>query len=209
MENNEVQQEEQQEQVEAVKQDSTNYADKYNEASKEVEKLKKQNSDFFNEIKKYKSHEKEKVEQTGDFEKLLKAEREEKETLMNEYNEFKHQYKSEKINGQAMRLANEIALNSESASLLSHFIKENLLKLADENGNLSDEIVQSVKKEVKNNKAYAPLVAGSKSSGSGAPGAGNGVAGVKEINYADYQKLDANQKLEFSRQIQTGKAKLI
>ncbi len=108
-----------------------------------------------------------------------------------------------------MKVANEIALNQESAGLLSHFVKENLLKLADENGNLSDEIIQSVKKEVKNNKQYAPLVAGSKASGGGAPGASSGTTGVKELNMSDYQKLDPKDKLEFSRQVQSGKAKLI
>lgn len=190
-------------------QPSIDYAAKYQEAEKEMEKLKKQNQDFFNELKKLKKEEKSKVEQTGDFEKLLQAEREEKEHLMNEYNEFKNQYKSEKINSQAIRLANEIAVNSESANLLSHFVKDNLLKLADENGNLSDDIIQSVKKEVKNNKAYAPLVAGSKASGGGAPGAGNGVAGVKEISMSEYSQLNPQQKLEFSRQVQSGKAKLI
>ncbi len=207
--NNEIQQPEEQKPVEQVNIQDIDYAARYKEAEKELEKLKKANSDFYQQVKKYKSLEKEKTEQNGDFEKLLKSEKEEKEEILKKYNEDKQQWKSEKIDNQAIRLANEIAVNAESANLLSHFIKENLMKLADEDGNLGNDIIESVKKEVKNNKAYAPLVAGSKASGSGAPGAGSGTAGVKEMSMSEYSKLNPNDKLAFSRQVQSGKAKLI
>lgn len=200
-----VQQEEQIEQS----QPETDYALKYNDAIKKMQKLEKQNSDFFNELKKYKKDEKEKVEKNGNFEEILKTEREEKEQLRNEYNDFKNQYISEKIKSQAMSLANEIAVDPDAAIALTEFAKQNLSKLADENGDLSKDILESIKKEMRNNKVYARLVAGSKASGGGAPGAGSGTTGVKEMDISEYNKLAPQQKLEFSREVVSGKAQLI
>ncbi|MEM1189936.1 MAG: hypothetical protein AAGI72_15495 [Pseudomonadota bacterium] len=101
------------------------------------------------------------------------------------------------VDGKAEALAAELAIDGSAAALLPH-IKARLATdmrdgqmttvVLDKEGKPSALTVDELKKEIAGEKAFAPLIAGSKASGSGASGAGRGGGAASTGNLAGDKK---------------------
>lgn len=180
---------------------------------KEIKTLRAQNRELLGEKKTAKQAaeqaEIDKAKASGEYKKWAESAEKAAKDWEAKYNEKVAEIKNEKLENQAASIANELAANDKASKLLKTLIKESLSSLADENGVISKEDLESFKREVKNGEDYAPLVAGSKSSGSGAPGAGSSASGVREISMADWEKMSPEAQLEFSNLSRAGKAHII
>jgi hypothetical protein len=109
----------------------------------------------------------------------------------------------------ATRLATELALKGSEgplAKLISSRLDveeidgEHVTVVRDVNGKPSALTVDDLKKEISGDKALAPLLAGTKASGGGAPGGkGGGAPGAKQISRAAFGSLDAAAQREHIR----------
>lgn len=150
----------------------------------------------------------EQAAKNGEFERLFKQRDKEYKEALEQMNSLKNNYKKEKIEVQAMNVANELA-DGANAKLLSKFITESLNHLADENGSLSEDVIASVRDDFKTNDMYAALLRQSKSEGGGAPGNTRGAQTKTEISQAEFKSMDASKQLEFINKVQSGEAKII
>lgn len=110
----------------------------------------------------------------------------------------------------AQSMASEIAVEGSAVALLPH-IRERLgvevrdgkrvTVVLDAKGQTSALTIEELKKEIASNKAFAPLIAGSKASGGGANGGGKGggAAGAKTLKRAEFDALDEVKKRAFFR----------
>jgi len=151
------------------------------------------------------------AEKNGEFEKLYKQAQEEKQTLTQQLAQDRKERRDEKINGQAIRIANELAKgDAYKAELLSNFVANSLSKIADDYGTVDTDVVEGLKQQFEKDAKYAPLLGGSKAIGGSAPGntrsAGND---TKQLSMDDYNKLTPMKQLEFAKQVQAGKAQII
>lgn len=91
------------------------------------------------------------------------------------------------VDGEAMRLANEIAAKPEFVDLLLPHVRGRLklessedgthiTRVLDKDGKPSSLTLDDLKKELQGNKAFAPILAGSKAHGGGSNGGGGGGA---------------------------------
>lgn len=108
------------------------------------------------------------------------------------------------IDNVAHSMANDLAIEGSSAVLIPHIAarlgvdmregrRTTVVKGAD--GKPSALTIDELKKEIASNKAFAPLLVGSRASGGGAGGAkGGGAAGAKNLKRADFEKLDAGSR---------------
>jgi predicted RNase H-like nuclease (RuvC/YqgF family) len=176
----------------------------------ELDKTKKHNEELFSETKAAKKAreqevaekqriEKERAQKDGEFEKLWQSAEEQRKTLEQELQKERNQYKQEKIQSHAMKIAVELADGDAlSAKLLSKFLTESISKMADEKGTLDENVLVAVKKEFQNNTDYAPLLSGSKATGGGALGSGNGVAKQNHtIDRSSFNNMNPAQQKDF------------
>jgi hypothetical protein len=103
------------------------------------------------------------------------------------------------VDSVATRLAAEIALPGSAGVLLPHIRSRLTVDYVDGNpvtrvlgtdGKPSAATVDELKAEFASNKAFAPIVAGTKASGGGAAGAGSGGGAAKTISRKDFDALD-------------------
>lgn len=131
----------------------------------------------------------EKARKNGEFEKLLEQERREK-------NELKQNYKNERINTHALKLANELA-DGDNVELLSEFVQKTLTNLADDDGRIESDVIDSVRNEYKNNPKFKALLRGSRASGGGAAGNQSTKGTTKEMARSDFDNLSQNKRKDF------------
>lgn len=181
--------------------------------SAELATLRKQNRELLNEKKNAQKSaeeaEMEKAKASGEYKKWAETAEKSAKEWETKYNEKMAELKNKEIENTALSIASELGANEKAKPLLKKLIKESLTSLADENGIISKEDLESFKREVKNGEDYAPLVAGNKSSGSGAPGAGSCASGVKEMSMAEWQRLSPEEQVNFSNLSRAGKANII
>ncbi len=149
----------------------------------------------------------EQAKKNGEFEKLWQTASQEKESLAQEIKNLKQSYRNEKIEVQAMRIANDLA-DGDNAVLLKKFVQENLTSLADDDGSLSEDVIKAVSNEFKNNQMYKALLKGSKASGGGATGNNKPNQSKQSMSRAEWSKLDPVKQAEFVKAIRAGQAEL-
>ena len=149
----------------------------------------------------------EQAKKNGEFEKLWQTAAQEKESLAQEIKNLKQSYRNEKIEVQAMRIANDLA-DGDNAVLLKKFVQENLSSLAEEDGSLSEDVIKAVSNEFKNNQMYKALMRGSKASGGGAAGNNKPNQSKQSMTRAEWSKLDPVKQAEFVKAIRAGQAEL-
>lgn len=137
--------------------------------------------------------EQEKALKDGEYEKLWQTTKQEKELLAKQIQEMQQANKNEKIQITALRIANELA-DGDNVELLSEFVQRNLANLADDNGRIESDVIESVKQEFKANAKYRALMKSSKAVGGGAPGNKN------SSGESTTMKRDAFEKLRFDKQ---------
>ena len=179
---------------EKLKADLKTVADHKDKLYQETKKAK---ADRENAEKESKRIADEKAQKNGEFEELYKSKHEEAETYKKQFEEYKRSVRNDKLQANALRIATELA-DGDNAELLSEFVKRKLDTLAEEDGTLSADIINDLKKEFATNMKYKSLLRGSKASGGNAVGNPKGKAdSAKEISRADFDKLDAQSKSQF------------
>lgn len=210
---------ESQNQVEETTQtNEPNYKALYEQAQQKIDAIAKKKDELLNETKAAKREREEAAkkayeesQKNGEYEKLWKTEAQEKETLKQQLEQFQKEYKQEKINSHSMRLAAELAKEDGglSAKILAKLLAENVSAFTDDRGTLTNDDYETVKKSVLTNKDFAPLLAGNKASGGGAPGNRSSAATKTEMTRADFSKLTPQGQYDFSMKVKAGNASLI
>lgn len=145
----------------------------------------------------------------GQYETLWKTRDEEYKQLEQKYNQREQQLRNDKINLASTKIAIDLAGDADKAELLSVFVAKSIGELADENGNIDNNVLLGVKKQFETQSKFASLMKANQSQGGSAAGNSRGASGVKEMTRSDYEKLTPSQKLEFSKQYAEGKATFI
>lgn len=194
-----------------VEQQEVDYKALYEKTQHELESLAAHKEKLLDEVKSAKAKKREadlkelearrlqeeRDAKNGEFEKLFKQRDKEYQQALEQMNKMKESYKREKIEVTAMNIANDLA-DGPNAKLLSKFIGDSLNNLADENGSLSDDVLNSVKQEFKTNETYQALLRKSKAAGGGAPGNMRGAQeDAKVLTRSKFMNLSAEQQMEF------------
>lgn len=149
------------------------------------------------------------AKKNGDVEALEKSWREKLEAETKERDgkltEYQQMINKMTVGAQAQKLAADMALPGSAGILLPHIegrlsveMKDGLaiVRVLDKDGKPSALSVDDLRKEIEGDAAFAPILVGSKASGSGAPG-GKGEAGAKTMSRADFDQLDPAAKMKF------------
>lgn len=187
--------------------DKQDYKALYEQAQADLQKVAAKKDELYKETKKAKSARDEAAQEAqriaeetakknGEFEKLWKSATEENEQLRQQIQNDKNQTKQEKLNSASMKIATELA-DGDNAELLSRFVKENLENMAEDDGSLSDDVMQAVSKEFKNSDKFKSLLRSSKASGGGAPGSGQQQADSKSVSQSEFNAMSADQQHNF------------
>jgi chromosome segregation ATPase len=125
-----------------------------------------------------------KAKKAGDHEQLYKSSEAEREKLAQQLNELQQSIHQEKVSGQALKMAAEMA-DGPNAEILADYIAKRLkytddgMKVTDASGELTVSSLDDLKAEFKNSERFQSLLRGNQASGSGAPG-GKGGAETKK-----------------------------
>ncbi len=193
------------------------YKSKYEEAQKAIEALASKKDELLKETKQAKEEKRKQVEasletaqKNGEFEKLWKQEQQEKENALKELQISRQERRDEKINLAAMKVAVDLAKgDANKAGLLSEFVAKSIGKVADEYGQIDEDLLSSVRTQFESDKRYSPLLGGNMSSGSGAQGNTRSASVAnKTLNRAEFAKLDPKAQFEFASKVRSGSANL-
>ena len=149
------------------------------------------------------------AEKQGKFEDLYKQTLEElKQERAIKAQEIQERRK-EKIDLIASKVAESLAKgDTNKAELLSVFVSRDIHAVADESGNVDNDVIESIKKQFEADAKYQPLLGGNKSVGGSAPGNTRSAGASEEKTRADFDKLPALKKSEFMAKVRQGKAQL-
>lgn len=189
------------------------YKAKYEEAQKAIEALASKKEELLKETKAAKEEKRRQAEEAeqakrknleiaeknGEFEKLWKQAQEEKEQIRNELLMSKKERRDEKVNLAAMKIAVDLAKgDANKAELLSEFLARSIGKVADEYGNLDNDVLASVRTQFETDKKYAPLLGGNLSVGSGATGNTRSAPNnPKTLSRSEFESLDPVSRQKF------------
>jgi hypothetical protein len=151
------------------------------------------------------------AEKQGKYEDLYKQTLEELKNERAAKAQEIQERRKEKINLIAAKVAADLAKgDADRAELLSVFVARDLQSVANDNGDIDNDVIGSIKKQFEADNKYKPLLGGNKSVGGSAPGNARG-AGVEsnKLTMAEFSKLTPQQKLNFSKAVTAGKAQLI
>ncbi len=198
--------------------ETIDYKAKYEEAQKSIEALASKKEELLKETKQAKEEKRKQVElqlevaqKNGEFEKLWKQEQQEKEHALKELQLSRQERRDEKINLAAMKVAVDLAKgDANKAELLSEFIAKSIGKVADEYGQVDNDLLSSVRTQFETDKRYSPLLGGNQSNGSGAQGNTRSASvASKTLNRDEFSKLSSPAQSEFMSKIRSGSAQLI
>ncbi len=195
------------------------YKQEFEKLKQDFEKIVKVKDDLFLETKKNKKErdeakasiekaKEEKAKQDGEYESLWKLESDKAKSLEAKIKEIQDGNRIEKIKNRSLELATDIASNSKNAKLLERFISDKLQGLADDSGYIPEDVLESVRKEFKQDDIYSSLVAGSQASGGGAPGQSHSMRGQQSMDRAAFSKLNPVQQSDYVARIRKGEAQL-
>ena len=110
------------------------------------------------------------------------------------------------VGSEAQRLASELALPGSADVLLPHIerrlsveIKDGqvIRRVLDKEGKPSALSIDDLRKEIENNPAFAPLIIGSKASGSGGVGGKGSPTAVKTVTRAEFDAMSQKERSSF------------
>jgi hypothetical protein len=204
-------------------QDVVDYKSKYEEAQKAIEALAAKKEELLKETKNAKEEKRKQAElaeqarqeqlevaqKNGEFEKLWKQEQQEKERVLQELQNSRKERRDEKINLAAMKVAVDLAKgDADKAELLSEFVAKSIGKVADEYGQVDNDLLSSVRTQFETDKRYTPLLGGNKSVGSGAQGNTRSASVKTTLDRAAFDQLSPKAKAEFAAKVRSGSASL-
>jgi hypothetical protein len=189
------------------------YKAKYEEAKKSIDALVSKKDQLLHETKLAKEEREKQIsianeakknqlkvaEKNGEFEKLWKAAEEEKESYRNELSNFQKEMRQASLDVKAERIALELSnKDPNKAELLKAFVANSLSKLADDKGNIDDDVLLSIKRQFETDKKYSLLLGGNLSVGGGAPGSTRSAQNdVKSISRQEFNGLDHKTRKSF------------
>lgn len=166
------------------------------------------------EEKKRKSEEAEKIQlesaqKNGEFEKLWKNAEEEKEKYKNALSNYQKELKDQAINVKAEKIALELSnKDPDKAELLKYFVVNSLSKLADDKGNVDDDVMSSIRHQFETDKKYSLLLGGNQSAGGSAPGNTRSASISTSITRAEFDKMSFDKQHAFIDKVKKGQAQL-
>ena len=167
-----------------------------NEATKTIEALVGKKNELLAETKAAKDEKRKAAEANGQFKELYDQMVADKTKLEEQMNEWKRSTRQEKVQNAALKIASDLA-EGANIKLLSKFIVENLDKLADESGSLSDVALAEVAKSFEQNTDYASVLKGNKSAGGSAPGNTRGAQeNSKVVDRDSFMKMKPEQQMK-------------
>lgn len=199
----------------------------YEALNQEKEKLKANNASLMQEkIEAKKAADKaamEAAKKSGDIDAVEKSWNEKYSTLENEKTQASQRYErmiqSMTVGATASRLAAELAIPGSADVLLPHIsarltveIKDDkpVVRVLDKNGNLSAMTIKELQAEFMTNPMFAPIISGTKASGSGFKGGGwNGGGNLQLVTRAEYSSMSGEEKAKFAAAMKKGEAKLV
>lgn len=175
------------------------------DARKSIDSLVAKRNELLNETKKAKEERRnaeklsqEKLVQNAEFEKLWKQEQEEKDALKKQLSDYMTKNREDKLNFTANRIANELTSNdADRSDLLSIFIVNDLKNIADETGNIEQNVLDSIKRKFETDKKYTSLTNINKSQGGNALGNPRGAQENKTLTRQDFNKLSPFEQGKF------------
>lgn len=145
-----------------------------------------------------------KAKESQDYEQLYKSSEERHQAAVQELEDLKSQYAGKEINTASLKLATQLA-EGHNVELLSEFISKRLVfrdggvKVTDTKGDLTVASLDDLAKEVQGDPRFSALLRGNQSSGGGAAGGSNGGGAAKNITRADFEALNAADRMKFTR----------
>jgi len=205
----EEQQEEQQEQEQAKAVDPK----QFEEVMAEVDRLREHNRKLLSEKGEAKTAAQKAAEEaakkSGDVDALEKSWREKLENETKTRDEkiaaFQATINKMTAGSTASKMAADIAIPGSADVLMPHIERRlktemtddgPIVRVLDKDGKPSAISVDDLKKEISEDKAFAPLIVGSMANGSGAPG-GKGKSGEKTMKRSEFDQLDPAGKMAF------------
>lgn len=182
----------------------------------EVSALKLKNDELIQEKRKIAEQKQSEIEQArlaaeqkakenGDFKNLFESQKAEAETLKNQLNELQGSIRTQKINGEAAKIAARLTKDTNKAQLLQQQLSQRLtivdneIRVTDESGQATISSVDDLANSIKT--AYPFLVDGTQASGGGATKSQtSGDAVAKTMTRADFEQLSHEQRMQFSKQ---------
>ena len=162
-----------------------------------MERILAKNNELLGETKKAKQEDRERARQNGEYEKLLGIVEEEKNKATAELQQYKQKIVDQNLNSTAMKLAQELKAVPESSELLAHFVSEELKKVADAEGKVSDVALEAIKHSFGNEAKYQPLLMGNQSTGGGASSVQGSAPKAKQVSRAEFDRMDSVKKMSF------------
>lgn len=163
------------------------------------------------------------AKKSGDVETIEKSWGEKYAALESEKTEAIKQYETMihnlTVGAAASSMAAEIAVQGSASILLPHIERrltveirdgKAVTKVLDKEGRPSAMTIEELKKELITDKAFAPVIAGTKASGTGYRGGDwSGGDGNKVITRNEFDSMPLDKRTAISADIRTGKIKLV
>lgn len=182
-------------------------ASKKDELLKETKAAKEEKRKQSELADKAKQAELEAAAKNGEFEKLHKHALEELEKERAERLADRKRNRNAAIENEALKIAVDLAKDDKKAALLKEFVAKSLGNVADDYGQVEQDVLKSVRQQFETDDLYSSLRAGNLSVGGGAPGnnkSGNS-SGVREMTQREVDSLPPAQKVEL---LMSGKIKV-
>lgn len=177
-----------------------------------VEKLEAKNRELLEEKKRAKQEAEqaalEAAKKVGDVEALEKSWKEKVQSIQQDFtgrlSQYEQMVSAMTAGAEAMKAASELALPGSADVLLPHIqrrlsteIKDGkaVVRVLDAEGKPSAMSVADLKKEIIGNPAFAPLLVGSRASGGGNVGPGNG--SQKQVSRQQFDAMHTGDKRKF------------
>lgn len=154
---------------------------------------------------------------SGDIEALDASWKKKHEAALHEAESLKGTIGKMTAGQTAQKLAAEITIPGSADVLLPHIERRlqteltadgAVVRVLDKNGKPSAMTVEELKKEIMADKAFAPLIIGSKASGAGGVG-GKGSGGAKTVTRAEFNAMNPVQKMETAKKARSGEVELV
>lgn len=202
--------------AEQLQQQLADIAARYEKSEMERKKLAKNNQDLMDQKTAARAEAQRAAEEaaakSGDMEAFRKSVEEKwsgvLEPLKSEVEQYKGMVQNLTIGARSAQLAAEIF--GDNAAIMEHHVKARLtyevvdgnptVRVLTKDGKPSAFTVDDLKKEIRNDKMFAPFVVGSKATGGGSPGKGAAGQGAgQQISRAEFEGMNPYDRASFMR----------
>ncbi len=146
----------------------------------------------------------------GEFESLWKQAQEELQRERAQRDDDRKNTRKQTIENEAMKIAVDLAKDDKKAVLLKRFLADSLSNVADDYGQVEQDVLKSVRQQFETDELYAALRAGNMSVGGSAPGNNKSTGGTTQsMTRAEFNKIPIAKQSEYMGKVIKGQAKLV